>query len=130
MSSRAQQVDAEYSPDPTSPLAARRLVRGALRDWHLEHLTDAATLLVSELATNAVLHARTPFSVRVERTAATVRITVLDCSGAGPARRSHGLGASTGRGLALVATLAESWGTRTDVQPWSKAVWCELSCAA
>ena len=129
MSSPAQQVDAQYSPEPTSPLAARRLVRSALRDWRLEHLTDAATLLVSELATNAVLHARTPFVVRVERDADTLRITVLDCSGAGPSRRPHGLGAGTGRGLALVATLAEAWGTRTDVQPWSKAIRCELATA-
>ena len=128
-SSALQQVDAEYSPEPTSPVAARCLVRKALRDWRLEYLTDAATLLVSELATNAVLHARTPFVVRVELTGDTLRITVLDCSRSGPSRRSHGLGAGTGRGLALVATLAESWGTRTDVQPWSKAVWCELATA-
>jgi len=129
VSAPAQQVDAEYDPEPASPCAARRLVRGALRDWRLEHLTDAATLLVSELATNAVLHARTPFGVRLERDGETLRITVLDCSRAGPVRRAHGVGAGTGRGLTLVGTLAEAWGTRTDVQPWTKAVWCELATA-
>jgi len=129
MSAFAQQVDAEYAPEPTSPRAARWLVRSALRDWRLEHLTDAATLLVSELATNAALHARTPFVVRLERDRETLRITVLDYSGAGPVRRSRGVGAGTGRGLVLVGTLAEAWGTRTDVQPWTKAVWCELATA-
>ncbi len=124
--SSGRRTRVELVADPASADAARRLVRSALHDWHLQHLSDTATLLVSELATNAVLHARTSFLVQAEQRDETVRISVFDSSSAGPKRRHHGLEAGTGRGLALIDVLATTWGTSQEVPPWAKVVWFEL----
>lgn len=105
---------------------ARRLVRSTLHSWQLDHLEETAGLLVSELATNAVLHARTGFLLVAEQRGALVRVSVFDCSAAGPARRHPGVHSGTGRGLGLIAVLASSWGTDSECRPWTKAVWFEL----
>lgn len=98
----------------------------ALEDWQLQHLSDTATLLVSELATNVVLHAKTSFLVQAEQGSDTLRISVFDLSSAGPNRREQSLQAGSGRGLALMDVLATRWGTSLDVRPWAKVVWFEL----
>ncbi len=98
----------------------------ALEDWQLQHLSDTATLLVSELATNVVLHAGTTFLVQAEQSGETLRISVFDLSSAGPNRREQSLQAGSGRGLALMDVLATTWGTSLDVQPWAKVMWFEL----
>jgi anti-sigma regulatory factor (Ser/Thr protein kinase) len=106
------------------------LVRDALRSWDLQHLEDVALLLVSELATNALLHARTGFAVEAVRRRGVLRVVVLDCSAAMPRPRRHDLAAGTGRGLSLIDTLAGSWGAETSADPWAKAVWFELPTTA
>lgn len=121
-----QCVRAEFAAEPQSPLLARRLVRSTLHGWHLDHLEETATLLVSELATNAVLHARTRFLLVAEQRDALVRVSVFDCAATAPARRHHGVQSGTGRGIGLIAVLACSWGTHTEVRPWAKVVWFEL----
>ena len=115
-------------PVPESISAARAAVRRALREWDLEALVDTAQLLTSELATNAVLHARTELEVRVERLGERVRVSVLDRSPASAARRRYGLESGTGRGLGLVEALSAAWGT-DPVEGWSKGVWFELDLA-
>lgn len=108
---------------------ARRFVRTTLRSWEREDLADAAALVVSELATNAVLHARTPFTVRLLLDGAgRLRLEVTDASQRRPDRRGHSPQASTGRGLAIVAELAAAWGV--DVAEGGKTVWAELGDAA
>ena len=119
-------VRAELRGEPASAGDARRLVSRTLREWHLEHLDDSATLLVSEVVTNAVLHARTGLSVELERRAELIRITVSDGSPRQPHRRRHGLQSSTGRGLGLLSALATSWGSDPGEHPWQKDVWFEL----
>ena len=110
--------------DPASVGEARRFVRRVLLDWDLDGSVEVATLLVSELATNAVLHARTAYSVAVSRGAGEVTIEVLDGSAVLPQVRRHSSTAATGRGVGLVERLATSWGTRvSDVDGFSKAVW-------
>lgn len=122
-----RRVRVELAAEPRSAQLARRLVGGALHGWRLGQLEETAALLVSELATNAVLHARTDFLVEAEHRDGLVRVSVFDCSAAGPARRHSSLQASTGRGIGLVETLASAWGTGAAVRPWSKVVWFELS---
>jgi anti-sigma regulatory factor (Ser/Thr protein kinase) len=119
-------VRQELVGEPTSARDARRLVTSTLREWHLEHLEDAAVLLVSEVVTNAVLHARTELAVEIAREDDAVRVTVSDRSPATPQRRRTGLQAGTGRGLGLLAVIATDWGTGPAEDPWRKDVWFEL----
>lgn len=110
--------------EPRSAASARRLVRVALAVWGLDHLADDGALIVSELVSNAVQHARRE-SIRVgidRRGAARVCVGVVDFSSVLPTHRAPEGG--RGRGLLLVATLAESWGT--EPLPWGKRVWAEL----
>jgi anti-sigma regulatory factor (Ser/Thr protein kinase) len=86
---------------------------------------DTVALLVSEVATNAVLHAYGPqICVRVLDRGLRLRVEVFDGSPALPAPRKAPAGAENGRGLALVAALAVEWGS--DVSPSGKAVWFEV----
>ena len=127
---RLDHVRAEFPAHARSIRAARALVRDALSSWDLHHLEDVATLLVSELATNALLHARTDFAVEAVRRRDVLRVMVLDCSPAMPHPRRHSLEAGTGRGLSLIETLAGSWGSEISEDPWAKGVWFELPTAA
>ncbi|GAB3644454.1 hypothetical protein GCM10028832_33100 [Streptomyces sparsus] len=111
---------------PESAAAARRLLRVALAVWDLADLAEDGTVIVSELVSNAVRHARRE-SVRVviDRPGpARVRIGVVDFSKARPVRRNPGAEDESGRGIALVRELAEAWGT--ELLPWGKHVWAEL----
>ncbi|MEY2461637.1 MAG: hypothetical protein QOG30_3467 [Acidimicrobiaceae bacterium] len=81
-------------------------------------------LLVSELASNAVLHAETPFEVTVSIDEARVRVAVSDSNPTMPALRTYVRESITGRGLHMVAASAARWGF--DAQPDGKVVWFEL----
>jgi anti-sigma regulatory factor (Ser/Thr protein kinase) len=111
-------------PEPESVPRARRFVCAALAALGADGACDAAETLVSELATNVVLHARTSFTVEVKRDGAAVRVEVLDSSPAAPRSRDYGVDATTGRGLRLIASLSTHWG----VEPAGagKSVWFEL----
>jgi hypothetical protein len=100
----------DLPPDATSVQRARSFVVSRLSDWGCDAVADTAALLTSELATNVVLHARTPFAVVLTRTLGGARVDVLDRSAQTPVLQAHDLSAPTGRGLALVACLASEWG--------------------
>jgi hypothetical protein len=68
-------------------------------------------LVADELATNAVLHARSIFSVAVELTDTLVRIAVRDDSNAPPVQKDSPPEAQKGRGLVIVSGTAGGWGT-------------------
>lgn len=111
---------------PHSAASARRLVRAACVAWGLEELAEDGALIVSELVSNAVQHARRD-TIRVTVTrpgAARVRVGVVDLSKALPDAREARAGDESGRGLALVGALAEEWGA--EPLPWGKRVWAEL----
>ena len=105
--------------------AARAFLTQSLEGWGADDLAWPAAQLVSELATNAVLHARTPFTLQLELTADRLRIAVRDGSPVRPSQRHYGDSATTGRGLALLTSLAGAWGSEADGD--GKWVWCELS---
>ncbi len=110
--------------EPASVGEARRFVRRVLLNWELADTVEVATLLVSELATNAVLHARTEFSVAVSRGAGEVTVEVLDGSAVLPQVRRRSSTAATGRGVGLVGRLATAWGVRAGAEDgFVKAVW-------
>jgi anti-sigma regulatory factor (Ser/Thr protein kinase) len=123
----AHEASREFQPMDSAPRAARRFVEDALRRWgHDGWAVDDARLLVSELVTNAVIHTRSPFSVSLESQPSRLRVAVHDESSAVP--RSGGQTLETargGRGLQIVATLADDWGVMAT--PAGKTVWAELS---
>ena len=94
-----------------------------LRDVPAE-VSECAALLTSELVTNAVLHAATPFTVTLHLMADRIRVDVADSSPIAPSLKDYAADAATGRGLTLFNTLASDWG----VQPvmGGKIVWFEL----
>lgn len=109
--------------------SARRFVEDQLTGAGLEHLADDAGLLTTELAANAVLHARTDFDVVVHRVASGARVEVRDRSSVLPVFTAPSATAMSGRGLLLVQTLAAAWGS--EVLPvGGKSVWFELAEAA
>jgi anti-sigma regulatory factor (Ser/Thr protein kinase) len=121
----AAEVGAEFSRDRQAPAAARQFVTDVLGGWgHSPSLLEVAKLVVSELATNAVIHACSPFSVQIRPNGSCVRVSVSDGSRARPSvRRDDGL-AISGRGLRLIDTLAANWGV--EIAQDGKTVWAEL----
>lgn len=115
----------EFPAEPSSVGDARRFVRRALVAWNAEEWEFAATTLVSELATNSVLHARTAFTVELQLDDQSLRLRVSDGSPVAPVVKSHSAQATTGRGLDLVAALSIAWGV--EPRATGKAVWCVLN---
>jgi len=111
-------------PSPASVSAARRFVVAALLEHDAPGACDDAATLVSELATNAVLHARTPFTVEVSCVERVVRISVRDQSVAQPRVRDYGTSATTGRGMRLVEAMSSQWGVEQESD--GKSVWIDL----
>ncbi len=99
--------------EPASVGRARRMVSGTLESWGLDALVDDASLLVSEVVTNAVLHAGTEVVVSIRRHGSGVRIEVADGSPVVPTRRRYHGDAVTGRGLQILESTASNWGTTT-----------------
>lgn len=105
---------------------ARRYVRSSLIEMELEPLVDSATLGVSELVTNAVLHGRTAFTVSIRSYGeGRVRIEVSDLSGAVPRQRHFDSMATTGRGLRIVESISSTWGVDYADDGLGKTVWFE-----
>ena len=101
----------------------RALLSGAVPDEEVE----VAVLLVSELASNAVRHARSPFTVSAVHHASTVRVEVEDASAQLPEVQRPSPDATTGRGMLLVDALAATWGSESTAG--GKRVWFELGGA-
>jgi anti-sigma regulatory factor (Ser/Thr protein kinase) len=117
-------VELQLSDGPAAASATRRAVAAALDQWGLSELTDDAVLAVSELVTNAILHADPPFVVRLARGEGGVRLEVEDGSRTAPVRPLASTETMTGRGISLVDAVAQRWGV--DQLPDGKVVWCEL----
>ena len=105
---------------------SRYATRAVLTAWQLSHVEEAATLLVSELVTNAVRHARGTDVITVDLHAARswLRIEVQDTDRHWPQPRTPDEYDESGFGFILVDALSSNWGVReTDA---GKAVWAEL----
>jgi anti-sigma regulatory factor (Ser/Thr protein kinase) len=119
-------VEVQLPHATSSPGRARREISEYLTDHGLGALDPDAQLVVSELVSNAVLHSNGPICLRLSGTRG-LRIEVIDGGPGGTqiiARRvDHD--SLTGRGLRVVSTLAQRWGSIQG--PEGKTVWAELA---
>jgi anti-sigma regulatory factor (Ser/Thr protein kinase) len=116
--------EATWEAAPATPGRARVLVEQLLRRCGLTELVPTATLLTSEVVTNAVLHVGGTIALRVTCRPPGVRVEVADTSGQLPVAGDPPQASTGGRGLQLVEALASDWGTCRDGP--GKIVWFEL----
>lgn len=114
----------ELSADPRSVSEARRFVAEVLTATGWVAAVDTGMLLVSELATNALRYGVPPYTVSLDVSSARVEIGVSDSDITVPTVTPVDVWAESGRGLALVTSLATDWGTRRRAE--SKTVWFAL----
>ncbi|MFI8948900.1 ATP-binding protein [Streptomyces sp. NPDC053750] len=117
---------------PRSAGHARALLREQLTEWKIDgDVVDAAALLLSELVTNSVQHARVPagreIGVRIARYDGCLRVEVADADSTRPQPRPAAVEDERGRGLELVAALAQRWGCCPRRYGIGKATWAELA---
>lgn len=113
---------ASLTSELTSASEARRVLRDCLREAGREDWLDAGELAMSEVVTNALLHAHTDVGVWVGVYPDEVCIEVEDRSSVLPRQRHYDDEATTGRGMGLVAAVARSFGVRT-LGDAGKVVW-------
>jgi anti-sigma regulatory factor (Ser/Thr protein kinase) len=114
-----------FPADPGSIAAARRFATGVVAPVH-PGLCDAVSLMVSELATNAIRHGGTAFAVDVAALPGGVRVEVSDLGPAWQVTADPVPDDLGGRGLKIVDAMADSWGVVTARPHGGKTVWFEL----
>ncbi|MEV5356924.1 SpoIIE family protein phosphatase [Streptomyces sp. NPDC093516] len=106
---------------------ARAFASGVLTSWRFPaDLHDLGVLATSELVANSLQHGTPPMRLRLRRTDRRLIIEVTDGDDHLPRRRRAEPGDESGRGIAIVATIASSWGSRR-TPGGGKAVWCEFA---
>jgi len=110
---------------PESVAMAREFVAVHLAENLLSGLIDPARLVTSELATNAVRHAQTPFAVSIERSNGDLTLSVRDWSPDLPVAPESLELADGGHGLKLVDALSVSWGVTVKTDG-GKSVWARF----
>ncbi|MEU3857987.1 SpoIIE family protein phosphatase [Streptomyces sp. NPDC028722] len=105
---------------------ARAFASGVLTSWRFPaELHDLGVLAASELVANSLQHGIPPMRLRLRRTDRRLIVEVTDGDDHLPRRRRAEPGDESGRGIAIVATIATSWGSRR-TPGGGKAVWCEF----
>ncbi|MEU9302043.1 SpoIIE family protein phosphatase [Streptomyces sp. NPDC048269] len=117
----------DLSSDPSVVAHARRHTTDQLTAWGLEEASFVTELLVSELVTNAIRYGQPPIQLRLIHENSTLICEVSDSSNTAPHMRRARIFDEGGRGLLLVAQLAQRWGTRH--APIGKTIWAEQSLA-
>jgi hypothetical protein len=124
VSEALDRASATLEPDRMSPAMARTFVAEVLRRWRCEEMLQTVQLAVSELVTNAVLHAGSSVDVSVSLHATDIRVDVVDRGSGTPLIQPPAEDHDSGRGLQIVGRLATSWGVREG--PGWKSVWFEV----
>ncbi|MFE9446440.1 SpoIIE family protein phosphatase [Streptomyces sp. NPDC006602] len=106
---------------------ARAFASGVLTSWRFPvELHDLGVLAVSELVANSLQHGTPPMRLRLRRTDRRLIVEVTDGDDHLPRRRRADPADESGRGIAIVATIASAWGSRR-TPGGGKAVWCEFA---
>jgi len=114
-----------FDPVDGSVGAARRFVTGLIQDVPAD-VQDSVALMVSELSTNALVHAGGGFDLVVDRTEDSVFVSVSDRGDGTPALQSPESTEPHGRGLRIVDALSDEWGTSAPSDR-GKTVWFRIS---
>ncbi len=119
--------DVRVTIDPTreAPRRARALLTDLLVECDQETSASRAALVVSELVTNAVVHARPPVEIRARVTGSALRVEVTDQSSSPPRTVRRRTDDTGGLGLSLVDAVADRWGYRLGPKR-GKTVWFEI----
>jgi anti-sigma regulatory factor (Ser/Thr protein kinase) len=117
----------ELAPDPTSARKARAFIALVLQEWGCGEVEDRATLLVSEVVTNAVKHTRSKALLSARYDDGSVEVRVKDDDDSLPTRKQADADAESGRGLMLVSALADHWGVEP-LADGGKSVYFALDC--
>ena len=113
-----------HAPEGQGPGQARRWLLQTLHTWQVpDDLADTAALCLSELTTNALLHAGTHASIELDLTAERLLVTDTGARGTPIRPEPHHL-SSRGRGLNLIDTVTDAWGTEPLAH--GTRVWFEL----
>lgn len=115
-------------PSAQAPSRARRWLSDWCSDWGCDDVSDDAALLLSELITNAALHARTTITVSARYAGSELKVAVADRQPGHPQGTMPGQSAEGGRGLPIVAAVADRWGVHS--HRGGKVVWFVLRSAA
>ncbi len=116
------------APERQSVATARRFVREHLTGHGLPLLVDDVTLVASELATNALRHSGTVFTVAITAFSEDLVLAVEDVSSSMPVLVDAGLDDVAGRGLTIVDVLSREWGVVVG-QDVGKSVWAAFDVA-
>jgi PAS domain S-box-containing protein len=118
-------VERRLASEASSVGEARRALRQAVADAEIDdgEWVDDALVAISEIVTNALVHAGTPIGLTIRVDDAGIRVEVADGSPHPPRPRGYAVTAGTGRGLSLVEELVRAWGSSPD-EP-GKVVWFE-----
>lgn len=114
-----------FALNRNSVAASRQFVSEAIPDLS-DELRAVAVLMVSELATNAIVHAATGFEVTVDLSPESLRIGVTDVGGGEPELQAPPTTDAHGRGLLIVRELSDEWGMFDNPDHPGKTVWCTL----
>ena len=117
--------DTKLVAEPLSAVRARAFVCKHLLEHQLPLLVDKVQLVASELATNAVVHAQTAFTLTLSEVGDTVVLALRDDSPSLPSPRSPQPTDTAGRGLRVVQAISLDWGISTE-RSGSKTVWASF----
>jgi CheY-like chemotaxis protein len=108
-----------------SAAVARRFVRDRCAQWRLDAVVDDVLVVVSELVTNAVIHAQSGAELRLVLSEALLRVEVVDDGAGAPDPQLASSEDEHGRGLLLVTVLSDAWGVDA-TSDGRKVVWADL----
>ncbi|WP_078888432.1 PAS domain S-box protein [Streptomyces sclerotialus] len=117
-------VDIALPATPSAVSDGRAFLTAALARWDRTEVADEACLLVSEILTNAIRHAQGPLRLRLRMSRSDLTAEVSDRTSRRPQLRLARTDEESGRGLFLVDTLADSWGTHPTDE--GKIIWFTL----
>jgi anti-sigma regulatory factor (Ser/Thr protein kinase) len=118
------QARLSIASNPAELATARRFTESRLAEWGIGSVSEAVVLVVSELATNAMIHGHAKAELRLILDGSVLRVEVRDSSTTVPQVKEYSETATTGRGMVIVQALSSSWGA--NVGAGGKVVWCEL----